>query len=223
MTISSTRSAKPAITPAAAMTTARTLTRSTCAVSDDDGGSDTAASSVHVDNVAPTADLGNNGPVDEGSPATDQLHQSNRSVDALTPPPASTTAIAQNADPDLAETYGAAELRPTSATLTFNAAGTYTVYGRIFDKDGGFTDYTTDVTVDNVAPQNVEGGNEPDRQRGQPGQPERQLHRPRQRRHPHLRLARGRRQRPDHHQRHRPELQLHAHRQRQLCGDLHRH
>src|SRR5207237_586678 len=35
---------------------------------------------------------------------------------------------------------------------TYADNGTYTVYGRVFDKDGGYTDYTTSVTVNNVAP-----------------------------------------------------------------------
>ena len=40
---------------------------------------------------------------------------------------------------------------PTAAHA-FPAAGTYTVRGRITDKDGGFTEYTTTVTVTNVPP-----------------------------------------------------------------------
>src|SRR2546421_12446065 len=39
-------------------------------VTDKDGGSDTKTFKVTVANVPPTADLGNNGPVNEGSPAT---------------------------------------------------------------------------------------------------------------------------------------------------------
>src|SRR2546425_5275459 len=38
--------------------------------SDRDGGFSQYTTTVDVRNVAPTADLGNNGPVDEGSPAT---------------------------------------------------------------------------------------------------------------------------------------------------------
>ena len=45
-------------------------------------------------------------------------------------------------------------------TCTFNDNGTFTVYGRIFDKDDGYAQYSTVVTVNNVAPQNVEGGND---------------------------------------------------------------
>src|SRR5262249_29723382 len=39
-----------------------------------------------------------------------------------------------------------------SASFTFNDNGSYTVYGRIFDQDNGFTDYSTTVTVNDVPP-----------------------------------------------------------------------
>ena len=35
----------------------------------------------------------------------------------------------------------------TSQAFTFATAGVYTIYGRILDKDGGYTDYSTQVTV----------------------------------------------------------------------------
>jgi PKD repeat protein len=38
-----------------------------------------------------------------------------------------------------------------SATRTFARHGVYTVTGRVTDKDGGYTDYTTTVSVKNVA------------------------------------------------------------------------
>jgi fibronectin-binding autotransporter adhesin len=38
------------------------------------------------------------------------------------------------------------------AELTADGLGSFTVHGRITDKDGGFTDYTTTVNVTNVAP-----------------------------------------------------------------------
>ena len=46
----------------------------------------------------------------------------------------------------LAATYSAASGDP-NATLSFAHAGLYAVYGRVFDKDGGFTDYTTTAAV----------------------------------------------------------------------------
>ena len=48
-------------------------------------------------------------------------------------------------------------------SFTYTAAGIYTVKGRIADKDGGFTDYTTTITVD------------PSNQGGGPAQPQPQL------------------------------------------------
>src|SRR5207249_976742 len=39
-----------------------------------------------------------------------------------------------------------------STQCTFDDNGTYTVRARIIDKDGGSTEYTTDVSVTNVAP-----------------------------------------------------------------------
>src|SRR5262249_24224610 len=39
-----------------------------------------------------------------------------------------------------------------TASFTYATAGTYTARGRISDKDGGFTDYTTTVTVNPTAP-----------------------------------------------------------------------
>jgi len=51
----------------------------------------------------------------------------------------------------LATTYAGAGTS-SSASFSYNDNGTFTVFGRIFDKDGGFTDYTTTITVNNVAP-----------------------------------------------------------------------
>src|SRR5262249_40321272 len=45
-----------------------------------------------------------------------------------------------------------------SATSAFNDNGSYVVRGRIKDKDGGFTDYATTVTVNNAAPRAIPGG-----------------------------------------------------------------
>src|SRR5205085_8110501 len=45
----------------------------TVKVTDKDGGSDSKTFKANVANVAPTADLGNDSPVDEGSPATISL------------------------------------------------------------------------------------------------------------------------------------------------------
>jgi uncharacterized delta-60 repeat protein len=50
----------------------------------------------------------------------------------------------------LATTYAAAGTS-SSTDIAFNTAGSFTVYGRIFDKDGGHTDYTATQMVINKA------------------------------------------------------------------------
>src|SRR5207248_1814478 len=47
------------------------------------------------------------------------------------------------------------------AALTADGPTTFTVRGRITDKDGGFTDYTSTVRVTNVAPTATLGNNGP--------------------------------------------------------------
>ncbi len=116
---------------------------------DKDNGSTDYSTTVVVDNVAPTASASNNGPVGEGTPVTVTL------AGASDPSSADTTAgfhysfaLTQGA---LLGTYAAAGTS-TSAPFTFSDNGSYTVWGRIFDKDNGSTDYSTTVVVDNVAP-----------------------------------------------------------------------
>jgi hypothetical protein len=116
---------------------------------DKDGGYNTYSTVVTVNNVAPTASFKNNGPVNEGSPAnvnfTFQADPSQTDLNAgLRYSYALTTA-------GLATTYGTA-IAATSQNFTFNDNGTFTVYGRIFDKDNGSTTYSTTVTVNNVKP-----------------------------------------------------------------------
>ena len=117
---------------------------------DKDGGFNEYTVAVTVANVAPTATLGNNGPVNEGSPATITF---SGQFDAST---ADTTAGFHYAysctNGDLSgSTYAASGTSATNA-CTFNDNGSYPVKARIIDKDGGFTEYTTSVTVNNVAP-----------------------------------------------------------------------
>src|SRR5262249_23125414 len=114
----------------------------------DDGFTD-YTTTVTVNNVAPTATLSNDGPVNEGSAATVSF------ADPSDPSAADTAAgfrysFALNAG-GVAGSYAAAGTA-AAAQFTYAANGMYTVYGRIFDKDDGFTDYMTTVTVNNVAP-----------------------------------------------------------------------
>jgi Ca2+-binding RTX toxin-like protein len=116
---------------------------------DKDDGSTDYQTTVVVNNVAPTATLSNDGPVDEGSPAAVTF------TNPFDPSTADTAAgfhYSFATDPSqLAATYAAAGVASTT-TFTFANSGSYTVYGRILDKDNGYTDYQTTVTVNSVGP-----------------------------------------------------------------------
>ena len=111
---------------------------------DKDNGYTDYTTSVTVNNVAPTATLSNSGPVVEGSPVT--ISFSNGSD----PSPADIAAgfhySFATTQAALATGYSGADIAPTSI-FTFTDHGSYTVYGRILDKDNGYTDFTTTVTV----------------------------------------------------------------------------
>ena len=127
---------------------------STVLVSADDGdasnnvGSDSKV--VTVVNVAPTATLSNNSPVNEGSPVTvtfaAQSDPSSADVSA-----GFHYAYSCDGSAIAITTYSAAGTS-ASQICTFGDNGSMTVLGRIFDKDSGYTDYTTNVVVNNVAP-----------------------------------------------------------------------
>ncbi|MEI7462506.1 MAG: hypothetical protein WCK15_24165, partial [Pirellula sp.] len=127
-------------------------------VIDKDGGFTDYDTVVLVNNVAPTATIGNNGPMNEGSPATVSLTIANDVSAAdlaagLHYSFATTTA-------GLAASYAAASASGT-ASFAFTDNGTYTVFGRVIDKDGGFTDYSNVIVVNNVAPTAVMSNNGP--------------------------------------------------------------
>ena len=120
----------------------------------DDGSpvlSDNEEITVTVNNVNPTADLANNGPINEGGTAT--------------------ISFSNQADPSTADTaagfhYAYSCSNASLATATYALSGTsasttcsypdgpstHTVRARIIDKDGGYSEYTTVVTVNNVKP-----------------------------------------------------------------------
>jgi hypothetical protein len=113
---------------------------------DKDGGRHDASTTVHVNNVAPTATFSNNGPVNEGSSFTIQL------TGPSDPSSADTSAGFQYAfdcgDGSGYGSFGTASSRscPTSDN------GSRSVKGKIRDKDNDTTEYTGSVTVNNVAP-----------------------------------------------------------------------
>jgi PKD repeat protein len=120
----------------------------TVTVTDDDANG-SATFSVSVSNVAPTGTLSNDGPVNEGSPATVSFAgQFDPSIaDAL----AGLHYAFDCSGAALTATYATAGTA-SSGTCTFSDNGWYQVSGRILDKDDGHTDYTTTVVVENVAP-----------------------------------------------------------------------
>ena len=112
---------------------------------DGDGDEQPYEASITVANVAPTATLGNNGPVVAGQTVqitfTGQADASEADVAA-----GFHYAFACDNGSLDGETYASAGTA-ADYDCTFAAADTYTVRGRIIDKDGGFNDNTTEVIV----------------------------------------------------------------------------
>jgi Thrombospondin type 3 repeat len=114
----------------------------------DDGYTD-YTTMVHVHNVPPTAAISNDGPTDEGGSATVSFtDQSDPSSDDTNAGFRYAFSCDGSALPD---TYAAADAS-NSTTCTFADDGVYPVTGRIFDRDDGYSDYTTMVHVNDVAP-----------------------------------------------------------------------
>ena len=135
-------------------------------VTDDDGGSDTHSFFVMVANVAPTANLGNNGPVAEGSSATVTF------TGQFDPSPTDTLAgfhYAYDFDNDGTFDVGdgtyAGSVTNDSQAVAGNflddGPGTRTVRAWIIDKNGDHTEYTTGIEINNVAPTANFGNNGP--------------------------------------------------------------
>jgi hypothetical protein len=102
------------------------------------------SATVTVNNVAPTALLGNDGPKDEGSLVM--------------------VSFSNQFDPGILDTftysfdwnndgiYEISDQTDSSAVNTWYDNGLYTMKGKIKDNDGGFNEYTTTVTINNVPP-----------------------------------------------------------------------
>lgn len=104
------------------------------------------AAVLDIGNTAPTATLVNSGPVAEGSPVNIVF------ANPYDPSAADTAAGFRysydfNNDGDFSDPGDLAEVSSASAAFTFTRFGSYTVRGRISDKDGGFRDYTSVVVV----------------------------------------------------------------------------
>jgi parallel beta-helix repeat protein len=118
-------------------------------VFDKDGGFTDFTTTVIVRNIVPMATLSNDGPIDEGGSVTVLF------TDPFDPAPADKAAGFRysfaRSPADLATDYAAAS-PDAQQHFAFEQAGTYTVYGRVFDRDGGFTDSTTTVVVRDLPP-----------------------------------------------------------------------
>src|SRR5207237_939030 len=116
-------------------------------VSDKDGGSSSYSSLVTVHNVAPHHGvLLDNNVIKEGSAVTVWFEGQDDPSHADTVA-GFTYSYDFNGD-GVYEVSGTA----SSAMHVFGDNGVYVVHGRVTDKDGGYTEYTTDVEVANVAP-----------------------------------------------------------------------
>jgi hypothetical protein len=113
-------------------------------VTDSYGESNTATADITVNNVAPTASLDHNGPVNEGSDIV-------LSLSSPYDPSSVDTAAGFEYAFDCSTGYSAYGGASTANCAT-NDNGTRTVKGKIKDKDGGETEYTASVTVNNVVP-----------------------------------------------------------------------
>jgi hypothetical protein len=105
-------------------------------------------------NVAPTADaLSASSPIDEGGSSSVSLTNPTdvSSVDAAS---LHYSFACDGLDSSLAVDYAAASTT-NSASCPFGDNGTFTVKGRVYDKDGDGTTYGANVTVNNVVPYDV--------------------------------------------------------------------
>ncbi|VTR94201.1 cadherin-related protein : Uncharacterized protein OS=Cylindrospermopsis raciborskii CS-505 GN=CRC_01020 PE=3 SV=1: MAM: Lectin_C: Lectin_C: PKD [Gemmata massiliana] len=115
---------------------------------DKDGGFRDYTTNVTVTNSAPTATISTGGSVGEGSAATVSLINP---VDSATDLSAGLRYSFSTSAANLATSYATAGAA-SAQQFSFPENGTYTVFARVFDKDGGSSDYQTTVTVTNVAP-----------------------------------------------------------------------
>lgn len=114
-------------------------------VTDSGGLYDEKTVTISSTNVAPTADFGDNGPKDEGTAVTVSFTNA-ADVSLVDAAAGFTYSFACDG-----LTFGSAD-SSASTVCTFGDNGMPNIKGRIYDKDGGYTEYTTSPTIDNVAP-----------------------------------------------------------------------
>ncbi len=117
-------------------------------VSDQDGGSHTVSQALQVENAAPTANLSSNGPIDEGSNLVVSL------ANFFDPSSVDLSGLRFSFATSAGGLASNFESASTSSTASFgtNDNGPVTIFARVIDKDGGYTDYSVTSTVRNVAP-----------------------------------------------------------------------
>ena len=125
-------------------------------VTDVAGNTGTNTVQVTVNNIAPTATFNNSGPINEGSGGTVFFSSS------YDPSPVDAASLHYAYDFNNDDVFeigsGAYAGSGTSATAAIpssylvNGPSDFVVHGRILDKDGGFTDYTVPVHVNDVPP-----------------------------------------------------------------------
>lgn len=120
-------------------------------VMDRDGLSVDYTTSISISNVAPTGTISNNGPINEGSAATVSI---TGAADVSSVDVAAGLRYLFSTSQDNWPTTNpyATASSSNSANFTFTENGSYTVYGRVYDKDNGYSEYSTVVLVNNVAP-----------------------------------------------------------------------
>ena len=95
------------------------------------------------DVTATISNNSDNGQVDPGGTVTVSFADAHDSSD-----PSATFRYSFATSRDgLAKQYSDASVTASENTIPFNQSGRYTVYGRVFDQDGDFSDYTTTVWV----------------------------------------------------------------------------
>ncbi|HEV7298273.1 MAG TPA: hypothetical protein VGN72_02840, partial [Tepidisphaeraceae bacterium] len=106
---------------------------------------------VTVANANPTATFGTAAPVTLGSSTTVSFANASdpSSVDVAA---GFRYSFDFNNDGDFTDADEVADSTSEVASFTYAAAGSFTVRGRISDKDGGYTDYTTAVTLNPATP-----------------------------------------------------------------------
>ena len=130
-------------------------------VIDKDNGYTEYTTVVTVNNVAPTGTLTNSGPVDESEMATVVFSNVSDASAYLAALRFSFSCGEGRGMGQLASSYEDS-LPEMSAVCLFRDSGSYDVVGRIFDRDGGYSDHTTTIIVNNVAPDVTVVGNTAD-------------------------------------------------------------